>query len=124
MTYNYSEDKLVQETTANYFRDKLGWESVYAYNDEILGADGTLGRISEREVILKRYLRQALEKLNPPHPAGTPPEEGTLPEDALDSAIKQIAETNVALSSLQTNKEKYELFKNGVLVSFRNDKGE
>jgi type I restriction enzyme R subunit len=112
MTYDYSEDKLVQETTANYFHDKLGWESVYAFNDEILGADGTLGRTSEREVVLVRYLRQALEKLNP-----------GLPSDAYDSAIKQIVETSVAKSTLQTNKEKYELFKNGVLVSFRNEQG-
>lgn len=61
MAYDYSEDKLVQQTTANYFKDKLGWESVYAYNDEILGLNGTLGRISEREVVLVRYLRKALE---------------------------------------------------------------
>ncbi|MDI6807442.1 MAG: type I restriction endonuclease subunit R [Candidatus Eisenbacteria bacterium] len=112
MTHNYSEDKLVQETTANYFRDKLGWESVYAYNDEILGPDGTLGRTTEREVVLVRYLRQALEKLNP-----------GLSSDAYESAIRQIVETSVAKSTLQTNREKYELYKNGVLVSFRNSGG-
>ena len=112
MTHDYSEDKLVQETTANYFRDQLGWESVYAYNDEILGPDGTLGRTSEREVVLVSYLRQALEKLNP-----------GLPSDVYESAIKQIVEISVAKSPLQTNKEKYELYKNGVPVSFRNEKG-
>lgn len=112
MPHTYSEDTLVQQTTANYFRDYLGWESVYAYNDETLGADGTLGRTSEREVVLVRYLRQALEKLNP-----------GLPSEAYDSATKQIVETSVAKSTLQTNKEKYELYKNGVLVSFRNQRG-
>jgi type I restriction enzyme R subunit len=40
----FNEDTLAQETTANYLRDHLGWESVYAYNTETLGKEGTLGR--------------------------------------------------------------------------------
>ena len=39
-----SEDRLVQETFAEHLRDKLGWESVYAWNDETFGPGGTLGR--------------------------------------------------------------------------------
>lgn len=65
MSYEYSEDKLVQETTANYFAEALGWESVFAYNDEVLGPCGTLGRLSQTEVVLTRYLRQKLEEFNP-----------------------------------------------------------
>ena len=35
MTYNaYTEDTLVQQTTAKYMEQHLGWESVYAYNNE------------------------------------------------------------------------------------------
>jgi hypothetical protein len=30
-----SEDRLVQKTVADYLHDKLGWESFYAWNDEI-----------------------------------------------------------------------------------------
>ena len=45
----YNEDTLAQETTANYLRDKLGWESVYAYNTETLGKEGTLGRKTKRK---------------------------------------------------------------------------
>ncbi len=29
-----SEDRLVQETFANHLRDRLGWESVYAFNTD------------------------------------------------------------------------------------------
>jgi len=43
-----SEDRLVQETFANHLRDRLGWESVYAFNTETFGAQGTVGRASER----------------------------------------------------------------------------
>ena len=30
----YTEDTLVQQTTAEYLEQELGWESVYAYNNE------------------------------------------------------------------------------------------
>jgi len=100
MTRDFSEDKLVQETTGNYFRDQLAWESVFAYNEEVLGVDGTLGRQSERELVLVRYLCQALEKLNP-----------HLPPEAYESAIKQITETSVTKSLVQIKRER--LRKNG-----------
>jgi len=33
MTHNaYTEDTLVQQTTAEYLEKELGWDSVYAYN--------------------------------------------------------------------------------------------
>jgi type I restriction enzyme R subunit len=49
MTY-LNEDTLAQQTTTDYLRDKLGWDSVYAYNRETFGPDGLLGRNSGREV--------------------------------------------------------------------------
>lgn len=73
---NFNEDTLVQQTTANYLRDQLGWDSIYAYNQETFGPNGLLGRNSDREVVLTRYLRQALKKLNP-----------NLPEIAYDEAV-------------------------------------
>ena len=54
-----SEDQLVQQTFADHLRDRLGWESVYAHNAETFGAQGTLGRASERDVVLVRDLRVA-----------------------------------------------------------------
>ena len=108
----YTEDTLVQETTANYLRDQLGWDSIYAYNNETFGQHGLLGRANDSEIVLTRYLGQALRKLNP-----------DLPEEAYDSASRDIAQQVAAQSVLQTNREKYELLRSGVLVSFRDDKG-
>ena len=109
----YTEDTLVQQTTADYLRDELGWESVYAYNEETFGSEGTLGRKSDREVVLTRYLGEALVKLNP-----------GLPMPAYQEAIRRITEYSVTQSTLQINMEKHDLFKDGVLVDFRNEKGE
>ena len=44
MSYDYSENKLVQDSAGNLLRDELGWEVAYAYNTEKLGVDGTFGR--------------------------------------------------------------------------------
>jgi type I restriction enzyme R subunit len=109
----FTEDTLVQQTTADYLRDELGWESVYAYSEETFGPEGTLGRKDDREVVLTRYLGEALIKLN----AG-------LPQDAYREAIRQITDYSLSQSLLQINQEKYALLKDGVQVSFRNGKGE
>jgi len=107
-----TEDQLAQQTVADYLRDVLGWESVYAYNEETLGTAGLLGRSSEREIVLTRYLRQGLEKVNP-----------GLPLVAYDQAVLQIVQTNVAQSALLTNREKYSLYRDGVLVKYLGPKG-
>lgn len=108
-----NEDTLVQATTADYLEEELGWESIYAYNNETFGKEGTLGRESDKEVILTRYLGEALVKLNP-----------GLPDTAYQAALRQILETTVTENTLQINFEKYELIKNGVKANFRNVKGE
>lgn len=40
-----SEDRLVQATFAEHLENELGWESVYAWNQETFGPDGTLGAV-------------------------------------------------------------------------------
>jgi type I restriction enzyme, R subunit len=49
-----SEDRLVQATFAGHLKDKLGWESVYAWNEETFGPAGTLGRKDNTEAVLRR----------------------------------------------------------------------
>ena len=65
MSYDYSENILVQESAGNLLRDELGWEVQFAYNEETLGEDGSFGRESYKEILLARYFRAALQRLNP-----------------------------------------------------------
>ena len=109
---SYTEDTLVQQTTAEYLQQRLGWKSVYAYNTETFGLDGTLGRVSDQDVVLVRYLRQALKKLNP-----------GLPAEAYENTIRVIVQVSAAHSTLQTNREKYDLLRNGVKVTYRDPSG-
>ncbi len=113
MPRGYTEDTLVQETTAEYLKNQLGWESVYAFNNEDFGPSSLLGRLSKREVVLTRYLRRALADLNP-----------GLPDEAYDHAVRQLAETATTQSMVVTNRELYNLVRDGVRVRYTNDQGE
>jgi type I restriction enzyme R subunit len=112
-TTPYTEDTLVQQTTAEYLEQELGWESVYAYNNEDFGPDSLLGRASDREVVLTRTLRAKIEELNP-----------GLPASAYDDAVRQIVTVSASQTMAAVNREKYELIKDGVQVTFRNARGE
>ena len=107
-----SEDRLVQQTFADYLRDELGWESVYAFNQETFGAHGTLGRTNEREVVLARDLRAALARLN-----------ADLPEAAREQAIEKLTRIDWARSLLQHNCEFYGYIRDGVPVEWRDASG-
>ena len=107
-----NEGTLVQQTTAEYLEQQLGWESVFAYNTETFGREGTLGRVSDMDIVLTRYLGEALVKLNP-----------DLPDAAYQDALRQIIDSPITQNTLQTNKEKYELLRNGVKVQYRKANG-
>jgi type I restriction enzyme R subunit len=109
-----NEDTLVNQPTAKYLESALNWdESVYAFNTETLGPDGTLGRTSEEEVVLTRYLRPKLEKFNP-----------GLPSEVYDDAIKQLTTYSASKSPLQINREMHDLIRDGVPVIYQTPEGE
>ena len=108
-----NEDTLVQQTMANYLAEILGWDSVFAFSTEVMGAEGTLGRASEQDVILTRHLGEALIRLNP-----------GLPDAAYADALRQITDAPLGSSLLVINRDAYDLVKNGVLASFRDAKGD
>ena len=108
-----NEDTLVQATMADYLADALGWDSVFAFNTETLGPEGSLGRASEQDVILTRHLGEALIRLNP-----------GLPDAAYADALRQITDAPIGSSLMAINRDAYALIKDGAQTSFRNAKGE
>lgn len=108
-----SEDRLVQQTFAEHLEQVLGWESVYAYTTETFGPEGTLGRTSERDVVLVQDLRAALAKLN-----------ADLPASAREQAIEKLTRIDFARSLLQHNREFYGFIRGGVPVDWRGASGE
>src|SRR5438093_6009223 len=107
-----SEDRLVQATFAEHLKTVLGWESVYAWNDETFGSDSTLGRTDTREVVLTRDLRVAIARLNP-----------ELPPAAVEEGLATLIRTDFTRSLLQHNQECYKFIRDGVPVKYRDAKG-
>lgn len=112
MKYEYSENVLVQDSAAALMKDELGWEVVYAYNKEILGENGTLGRKSYHEIVLWRYFSAALKRLNP------------WITDAQLVEARQILNSYLSSESLlQINEEKYFLIRDGIPVTVKKPSG-
>lgn len=112
MSYDYSENILVQESAGQLLEKELGWRVAFAYNKEVLGINGTFGRLSYREILLRRYFKQALQKLNP-----------WLTPLQLDEAEKKMLAHLSTASLMQINEEKYAYIKDGIPVTAKRADG-
>ena len=111
MSYEYSEDQLIEQATEDVLKE-LGWQVVTAWQNEFFGEEGLLGRDNKTEVVLERHLLAALKRYNP-----------DLPDLAYKRAIEKIVQKEAGKNLAQQNKAKYQLLKNGVEVSFTNAQG-
>lgn len=114
MSWEYSENILVQNSAGDLLRDALNWDDVvFAYNKETLGENGTLGRKSYKEIVLTRYLRKALFELN-----------DWLTEDLCDTAIKNLLSYTASDTLMQINQRKYEMLRDGISIPYKKPNGE
>lgn len=113
MSYDYSENILVQESAGNLLRDELGWDVKFAYNTEVLGKDGTFGRESYKDILLLRYFHAALRKLNP-----------WIDDSQIAEAQKKLEERLSSSSLLQINEEKYYMLRDGIPVTVKKPNGQ
>jgi len=56
MKREFTEDTLVQQTTAEYLRDQLDWESIYACNNKTIASAVAVVRGSPRNLPLLRLM--------------------------------------------------------------------
>ena len=54
MTWEYSEDNLIEQTAIDLFFNQLGWDTLLASNKESFGKGSTLGRLNKKEIINKK----------------------------------------------------------------------
>lgn len=113
MSYDYSENILVQKSAGDLLRDELGWDVQFAYNTEVLGKNGTFGRTSYHEILLTRYFQNALRRLNP-----------WMTDSQLSEAQKTLESRLSTASLLQVNEEKYFLIRDGIPVTVKKPNGQ
>ncbi len=109
----YTEDKQVEQPAIDLFAE-LRWETINAY-EEILASsedEGTLGRSTRDEVVLKLRLRAKLKEFNP-----------EVPEEQIEEAVKQFTRDRSSMREVRANKEIYTLMREGVSVEYRDEEG-
>ncbi|WP_332027524.1 type I restriction endonuclease subunit R [Kaistella sp.] len=113
MTWEYSEDNLIEQTAIDLFFNQLGWDTLVAYNKEGFGEGSTLGRLNKKEVVLKKIFFEKIKEFNP-----------GLPQKAYEEAYEKLTEESITKSLAEINYEKHLLLRNGIPVDFINEKGE
>ena len=113
MSYDYSENILVQESAGNLLHNELDWDVQFAYNTEVLGKEGTFGRESYRDIVLYRYFREALKKFNP-----------WINDNQILEAQNILDNRLSTASLLQVNEEKYFLIRDGIPVTVKKPNGQ
>lgn len=108
----FSEDNLVEKTVIDLVKEV--WADpdchINAFSDE---EDAKLGREHRGEVVLTKFLRPALEKLNP-----------DLPPEALDEAIAELTRDRSQMTLVNANHEIYKLLRDGASVEVTKDEDE
>ncbi len=113
MSKDYSEDLLIQESVAHLLESELGWQSVTAWDHEVLGENGTLGRRSYREVVLTGRLHRALRNLNP-----------WMTDKQLAEATERMTVYMSSQTLMQINEQKYQYIRDGIPVTCVKPSGE
>ena len=110
MTSPFSEAAVVERPAMDLL-GSMGWAALDATH-EVFGADGTLGRSTAAEVVLRPRLRAALARLNP-----------NLAPEGLTQAEEALTRDRGSMGLLAANRELYELLKQGVKVEVPDGKG-
>jgi type I restriction enzyme R subunit len=113
MTWEYSEDNLIEQTAIDLFLHQLGWNTLLAYNKETFGEGGSLGRLNKKEIVLKKIFLEKLREFNK-----------GLPEQVYEQAFETLISESSSKSLADINYEKYQLLRNGIQVDYTNDRGE
>ncbi|MFA5299715.1 MAG: type I restriction endonuclease, partial [Lutibacter sp.] len=108
----FNEDNLVEQTVIKLIKKIWGDKTCHinAYKDE---DDLKLERENQGEVVLKKYLLPALQKINP-----------TLSIEALTQAMDAITRDRSNLSLVKANQEIYKLLRDGVNVNIAKENGD
>ncbi len=100
----YLNESDIEDSDIELFKS-LGYEHINAWREKLVG------RESLKEVVLKDRLNQSLHKINK-----------NLPQSAIDDAIKELTKSRVSLSEIEANQEVYSLIKEGVSVTYTDEK--
>lgn len=102
----YLNESHIEDADINFFAQTLGYSHINAWEKQLLG------RKSLKDVVLTDRLKTQMRKLN-----------RHIPDSCIDFAISELTKSRAIMAPVMANKEVYELIKNGVQVSYKNEFG-
>lgn len=109
----HGPEAMFVEEPSMHLLAELGWSRVDAWQ-ETLGANGTLGRDSQHEVVLIHRLRAAVRRLNP----------ADVPDAAIDEAVEAVTKDRSVMDRVRANREVYDLLRDGHRVEWLDEDGD
>jgi type I restriction enzyme R subunit len=103
----FLDESHIEEADIQFFLDELHYnEHINAWEKKLVGRDNL------KDVVLKDRLRLKLSELNK-----------QLPAESIEHAVYELCRSRATLTPVMANKEVYELIKNGVPITFKNEIG-
>ncbi len=102
---DYTEDKLVEQTAVEVFKEQLKYSHQNCYYEKF---PKTLGRETNSEVILINRLSNAIDKINE-----------NITKEEKQQVIDEILKDRSRLSLVKANQEVYNLIRNGVKIKLK-----
>ena len=106
-----SEDQ-IEKAIVRMLTRKLGYRHVDCYTVDPENPDDGSGRGDKSEVVLPEVLKEKVRALNP-----------VIPEAVVDQAIGKLTDRRYAMGRLLANQEVYHLIREGIPVTYENEKG-
>lgn len=108
----FTENSLVERPAVKLF-ESLSWDFMDCFDEFDLSSGSPLGRETKSEVVLFSRLRSVLQTINP-----------DVSNESISQAVDELTKDRSSLSSVNANREIYELLKNGFAVDETGTNGE
>ena len=109
---NFISEDDIEQATLQRLKDDYGYQLLNCYTVDAETLNDRSHRTNKQEVILRDRLKAAALRINP-----------HIPETAIDEAIAIVTQPRLALSTIAANIEIDGLLRNGISVSYTDDKG-
>lgn len=109
---NFISEDNIEQAIVQRLQHVYGYDTLNCYTPDPATLNDDSGRTDKREVILHDRLKEAAIALNP-----------SIPEPAIDDALKQLCDKRQAMSSIAANREVDTLIRDGVRVQFKDNQG-
>lgn len=109
---NFISEDEIEATMLQHLQHLYGYDALICFTADPADLNDGSGRTDKCEVILCDRLREAVADLNP-----------SIPESAIDDAVKELCDKREAMSAIAANREVDDLIRNGVQVEFKDAKG-